>query len=261
MIKIPTRVYYSDKLILTTEQLAQFYECGTTQIKQNFNNNKDRFAEGTHYFKLEGDELKNLRVENFALQLSPMTRALYLWTKQGAARHAKMLTTEKAWAVFELLENSYFNTQLASTEKFLFNPDTIITICQNWKADREKLAALEVKVAELEPKANYCDKVLQCNDLLTTTDIAKDYGMSATKFNQLLNRLGVHFRHGDKWILYQKYARLGWAASKTHVIDGVDGKPHAKQHLYWTQKGRLGLYDLLKAHGYYPTAEQPTLLA
>ena len=77
---------YSEQRVLTTEQLAQVYERSVTQIKQNFSNNISRFEEGKHFFKLEDEELKKLRVENFDLQISSMTRSLYLWTKRGALK-------------------------------------------------------------------------------------------------------------------------------------------------------------------------------
>ena len=89
-------VDYNGVRVLTTEQLAAAYECEPKQIKQNFNNNKEHFKEGKHFFKLEGEALSDLRVENIDLQISPMTRCLYLWTRRGASRHCKMLGTEKA---------------------------------------------------------------------------------------------------------------------------------------------------------------------
>ena len=47
--------------VMTTEQLAEAYGCDIQHIKQNFNNNKDRFAEGKHYFRLEGSDLKGFK--------------------------------------------------------------------------------------------------------------------------------------------------------------------------------------------------------
>ncbi len=107
------KVEHKDQRILTTEQLTEFYGCKVQQIKQNFNNNKEHFIESKHYFKLEGETLKEFKslVENFDLPINKFAPVLYLWTRQGAARHAKMLSTEKAWEVFELLEESYFNAK------------------------------------------------------------------------------------------------------------------------------------------------------
>ena len=84
--------------------------------QKNFNVNKDRFIAGKHFFKIDGDDLKNLRVTLGDLQISSKTRTLYLWTKRGAARHAKMLNTDKAWEVFEMLKDCYFEQPEKSTQ-------------------------------------------------------------------------------------------------------------------------------------------------
>ena len=102
-------VEYRTERVLTTEQLAQAYECEPNNIKKNFNSNKEHFEEGRHYYKVEGDALNDLRVTFSDLQISPKTRCLYLWTRRGASRHSKMLGTDRAWEMFDALEESYFN--------------------------------------------------------------------------------------------------------------------------------------------------------
>lgn len=109
-----TRIEYHGQLVLTTAQLAEFLSTPdkTVTVESlgvNFRNNRDRFIEGKHFFKVEGDELDILRRKIFSLQISPKTRVLYLWTKRGVARHCKSVGTETAWDVFELLEDAYFN--------------------------------------------------------------------------------------------------------------------------------------------------------
>ncbi len=105
--------------VITTELLAKLYGTEVIRIQQNHKRNDDRFVAGKHYFKVMGQDLKNLqlslsesqnlRVTLSNLQISPKTRSLILWTQRGAARHAKMLDTDKAWDVFEALEDCYFN--------------------------------------------------------------------------------------------------------------------------------------------------------
>ena len=99
----PRRIEWEGVPVITTVQLAEFYDCKVIRIQQNFNENKDKFIEGKHYYP------QNILSEMF--QISSMTRTLYLWTKRGAARHAKILTTENAWKVFELLEDNYFDAK------------------------------------------------------------------------------------------------------------------------------------------------------
>lgn len=109
------RVEWRNERVMTTAQLAEFYETSEGNLRVNFFNaqKEGRFIDGKHFFKLEGDDLQNLRVTNCYLQISEMTRVLYLWTKRGAARHAKMLNTDRAWEVFEALEDNYFNRPVA----------------------------------------------------------------------------------------------------------------------------------------------------
>lgn len=89
--------------VITTELLAQLYCTEINNIKVNYTRNSGRFVEGKHFFKVVGDELKNLRVtlSNSQNPVSPKARSLILWTERGAARHAKMLETDQAWEVFE----------------------------------------------------------------------------------------------------------------------------------------------------------------
>ena len=74
--------------------------------------------------------------------------------------------------------------------------------------------------------------------------------------NRYLHDKKVQFKQGEIWLLYQKYAEKGYTSTKTHNYAGSDGEQHIKPHTYWTQKGRLFIYDLLKADGIIPLIEQ-----
>ncbi|WP_275389707.1 ORF6N domain-containing protein [Xenorhabdus bovienii] len=103
--------------VITTELLADVYETDAIRIQQNHARNSDRFVEGKHFFKLTGPILKEFKnrlslsesVKNGFQLVGKRARSLILWTERGAARHAKMLDTDKAWDVFEKLEDFYFN--------------------------------------------------------------------------------------------------------------------------------------------------------
>ena len=112
------------------------------------------------------------------------------------------------------------------------------------------------QIAELQPKASYYDVVLNCKDLLSISKIAKDYGKSAIWLNDFLHRKQVQFKQGDIWLLYQKYADKGYTSTKTHTYNGDDGQQHSKVHTYWTQKGRLFIYSLLKEDSVLPLVEK-----
>ncbi len=120
----------------------------------------------------------------------------------------------------------------------------------------DTVAVQSQQIAELQPKASYYDVVLNCKDLISTSVIAKDYGRSAIWLNQYLHDKGVQYKQGAIWLLYQKHAQKGLTNTKTQSYLGGDGKTHTKVHTYWTQKGRLFIYDLLKAGGIVPLIER-----
>lgn len=140
-------------------------------------------------------------------------------------------------------------------DEILSDPDTIIKLATQLKVEREGRLVAEQRVNELTPKASYYDLVLQNKTLVTITQIAKDYGMSGQELNRKLHELGVIYRQGKTWLLYSKYQRTGWTQSETFMAPKADGTKKAVMHTKWTQKGRLGLYELLKQNGILPLIE------
>ena len=74
------------------------------------------------------------------------------------------------------------------------NPESAVKLLAKLKDEHTKKSALEGCVEKLTPKARYYDIILQCPGAVLTSVIAKDYGMTARRFNKLLHALGVQFR-------------------------------------------------------------------
>lgn len=173
----------------------------------------------------------------------------------------------RKWVTNEVLPSirkhgAYMTDQ--TLERALTSPDFLIELATQLKAEQAQRKQLETtvavqnqQIAELQPKASYYDVVLNCKDLISIGKIAKDYGWSAQKLNEYLHKHGVQYKQGKTWLLYQDYAGMGYTSTKTHVYHGDDGMEHAAEpHTYWTQKGRLFIYDLLKSDGIYPLIER-----
>lgn len=106
-------VNFNNEIVITTKTLAQVYECEEANISNNFKRNENKFIEGKHYYKLQGKELKEFKTNHLNDDPSILRiNCLYLWTKRGASRHCKMLGTDKAWDMFDSLEENYFNPQI-----------------------------------------------------------------------------------------------------------------------------------------------------
>lgn len=148
-------------------------------------------------------------------------------------------------------------------EDVLTNPDTIIRLATDLKNERQAKLELQQENSvllqqnnEMKPKADYTDLVLSNKALVNITFIAKDYGLSGLAMNKLLHQLGVQYNQSGVWLLYAKHQKKGWTQSETKEVDRKDGTKKLVMNTKWTQKGRLGLYNLLKAKGYLPVIEQ-----
>lgn len=156
----------------------------------------------------------------------------------------------------ELFIETYFSQAEESTKAML--RATLATVREVNEKNRQLEQTVGVQsqqIAELQPKATYYDVVLQCEDLISITAIAKDYGKSARWMNNYLHEKGVQYRQGDIWLLYQTYAERGYTNTKTFKYED-GGENHVKVHTYWTQKGRLFIYELMKSDGHLPIIEQ-----
>ena len=165
----------------------------------------------------------------------------------------------KHWVTSEVLpsirKHGAYLTDSA-IEQTLTDPDYLIKLATQLKTEREGRLIAEQQVAEDRPKVTYYDKVLANPSLVTITIIAKDYGMSGREMNAKLHELGIQYKQGKTWLLYSKYQHNGWTQSNTTMVKRKDGTEKAVLNTKWTQKGRLGLYEILKQHDIYPLIEQ-----
>lgn len=171
---------------------------------------------------------------------------------ESAKRFKKWVTSEVLPAIRK--HGTYMTDQ--TIEEVLTNPDTIIRLATDLKNERKEKLMLAQQVTELKPKADYTDLILSNKTLVTITFIAKDYGMSGLAMNKLLHDLGVQYSQSGVWLLYAKRQTKGWTQSETTEGVKKDGSKKLVMNTKWTQKGRLGLYELLKDNGYLPLIEQ-----
>lgn len=170
----------------------------------------------------------------------------------------------KRWVTSEVLPSLRQHGLYATpetAEKILNDPDFMIKALQTIKEERQKREELEIQngiqakqIGLLEPKATYHDMVLRSEDLVSVTEIAKDYGKSARWMNAFLSEHGIQFKRGNIWVLYQNYADQGFAQTFTSAYGNQDN-PHISLSTKWTQKGRLFIYELMKNNGHLPVVE------
>ena len=168
----------------------------------------------------------------------------------------------KRWVTSEVLP-AIRRHGVYAIDDLLNNPDAMITALQALKEERELTRQLRnttylqaKKIMDLAPKASYYDLVLSCPDALPISMISKDYGWSARKMNEFLHGRGVQYKLQKTWLLYAKYAGMGYTRSETCPYRDTDGNIHNAMITKWTQKGRLFIYNQMKDAGYLPLIER-----
>jgi phage regulator Rha-like protein len=112
------------------------------------------------------------------------------------------------------------------------------------------------KITDMLPKVSYYDKILQSNATMTITQIAQDYGMSAIKMNKELESMRIQHKMRGQWILFAQFLKGGYVHSRAVDIVRSDGSHDVKYNTERTTKGRIFLYEALKAKGILPLIEQ-----
>ncbi len=235
--------YDNDRPTVLARELHEFLEVKTAYKDWFPRMCEYGFSEGTDYCSFLSDRVDGLpgKPRQDAQLTIEMAKEICMLQRNEKGKQARQyfIQLEKDW-----------NSPEKVMARALKIADKKIMLLQDENAQQKQI------IAELNPKASYYDVVLQTKDAISTSQIAKDYGKSAKWLNDLLHTLSVQFKQGGVWLLYEKYADKGYTRSRTHTYSGDDGMQHSKLHTYWTQKGRLFIYELLKSHGILPLVEQ-----
>lgn len=183
---------------------------------------------------------------------SNLYKVIFQSRKANAERFTEWVTSEVLPTIRK--HGAYMTPEVI--EKTLTNPDFIIGLATELKKAQTRNVFLENEVKILQPKAKYHDEVLNSPNVVAITQIAKDYGMSAVKMNKLLNDLGIQYKLRNQWLLVQKYSDKGYVKSKTQEYFDTRGNIHTAMTTYWTQRGRLFIYETLKQQNILPVIER-----
>lgn len=197
--------------------------------------------------QMEGHRTVSREIEDYDLSVDMAKQICMLQrTDKGMEIRQHFLDLEKAWNTPEQV----MARALKMAEQSMASLKDRCRFLGGQVVEQQKV------IEQLQPKASYYDLILQCKDLIATTIIAKDYGMSAIAFNKMLHEMGIQYQQSGTWVLYAKYQGQGYLKPKTHNYADAAGIQHSREHSYWTQKGRLFLYDLLKQECILPLMER-----
>ena len=261
-------VEFNNEIVITTKTLAEIYECDEKQISNNFKRNEDKFIERKHYYKLIGKELKEFKTNHLNDEPSMLRiNCLYLWTKRGASRHCKMLGTEKAWDMFDSLEENYFNpkipqlTRKQELQLKLFSKDSMEVVNAH-----NELIKLEIEEAT-KPLLNTIDEKDAVIEVAINDEGLFDIGLigkmlkpynsifgarkifSFLRDNKILMDKPGSKRHNIPFDKYNKYFEI----KNIEIENGWNIKTYVKTYL--NGKGVKWLLNKLAKEGFIKKSE------
>ncbi|EGT4599380.1 Rha family transcriptional regulator [Clostridioides difficile] len=214
------------------------------------------------------EDSSNLRSRDFFIESTYINtqnkiQPCYLLTKKGCDMVANKMTGEKGIIFTAIYVTKFEEMEQELKEQQPKLPTTYKEALQQLLIEVEEKEYLQLQskmkdqvINELKPKADYTDTILKSDSLVTITQIAKDYGMSGTEMNKLLHKLKVQYKQSEQWLLYKEHQGKRYTHSETIEITRTNGNISTKMITKWTQKGRLFLYDLLRANNILPEIEK-----
>ena len=118
-------------------------------------------------------------------------------------------------------------------------------MCRAMEIMKKSIEQKEQLIADLQPKADYVDEVLDSVDCLTMTQVAKGLGMTVHDLTTRLLQDGIIYLQSGQYMLYAPFARRGLAASRTHTHHDLFGTVHTRTYLVWTEKGKKFIHELI----------------
>ncbi len=134
----------------------------------------------------------------------------------------------------------------------------IESICVRLEINSKKCEELKTtnliitqQLKELFPnKYYYYNTILENENPISEEQLAKDYNFEVSTFKDLLSNLGIVDKTKNYYILAEKYQGCNYIKSELKGNEIIS---------YWTQKGRLFIYDFLKQKGILPTIEKENI--
>lgn len=249
------------KKSMLVKEIAGIHGREEKHLNEVINNNIKRFIINVDIINLLSDENFKVVVDDLGLKSSNRQKYAYLLSERGYSKLLKLLDDDFAWEQYDKLVDGYFAMREIINSNEQLKAQLLLSIYnggQEGIISAKQLTELEVKEAtkplldkieEDKPKVDYYEQMLATVGCRSTTDIAKDYGLSVQKLNKILHEQDIQYKsNSGQWLLYRKHDGKGYTQTSTYITKNNEAKYTTK----WTTNGQLFIYNILKDLGIHP---------
>ena len=234
------------KKSMLVKEIAGIHKRPLGKINELINNNRKRFTDMIDIIDLKANPSEGLGYSElgYTKQTFNQSKNIYLLSERGYSKLLKILDDDFAWEQYDKLVDSYFNMREVLKEQSMdsYMIEDPYSRALRWAEEYKEKMLLQKEIEVAKPKVAYYDNVLDTKGSMTTTQIAKSFGMTSHKLNTYLNDKGIQFKMSGMWMLYKEYDGKGYAEIRTYVNKKKETTTH---YLVWTEKGKEFIYNLL----------------
>ena len=253
--------------VMTTKQISKLHNMENFNVNKLIASNIDEFEEGVDILEIKAILSSNSQLSeslDYSKDAVNASKNIYILSEQGYMALVGLMRSDEAREIRKKVRREYFSMrQIVNSDEHKLAMLTLniykggqgaiasakeLTDMEVSKATEPLKLEIKVKdqlIAENEPKVSYFDKILaDSNSTMSVSQIAKDYGLSAVRLNEILHEEKVQYKTGGVWLLYANHVTKGYTKSKTWEKNGKSGI-----HTYFTQRGRVFIHNLLEGLG------------
>ncbi|MCC0735243.1 phage antirepressor KilAC domain-containing protein [Clostridioides sp. ZZV14-6009] len=237
-----------DKKCMTDKTISEIHNQPNFKIRERIKDNIKRFKEDIDYIDLKvirdtDDNLELLQTLGYSKMQISKADNIFLLSERGYSKLIKIMDTDLAWEIHDKIMDEYFNMREHLVDSYMIQDS--IERAKRWIEEEKERLLLKETIQVQQPKVEYHDKVLNPDKLVTTTDIAKDLGMTAQGLNVLLytNKIIYPVKKNGRTKCWKPYKDYQWL-----IPEYADFKiSEYDTQLKWTEIGRKWLIEFVES--------------
>lgn len=157
-----------DKRAMLVKEIAAIHSKRIGNVNQRINDNRKRFIDGVDIIDLKNDTTNvSLETLGFSSRDISISKNIYILSERGYAKLLKILEDDKAWELYDILVDDYFNIRSQKPQSQL---EILQASINQLVKQEQRLLQVETRMSEVKSEVQSIRDVVAIN----TSDWRKD---------------------------------------------------------------------------------------